>query len=1155
MTMPFIHLHVHTEYSLVDGICRIKPLVKQAADMKMPALAVTDLSNMFALVKFYKAARAVGIKPIIGVECFVMDDEQTETESFSRIVLLCQDVTGYHNLTSLVSRSYLEGQKHGQPTLQRTWISAQSEGLIALSCGRDGDIGRALSNNNLEEAERLLEQWKQVFPQRFYIEVTRTARADEEEYLHASVALAQRVQVPIVATNDVRFLSESDFEAHEARVCIGEGRVLDDPRRPKNYSNQQYLRSPEEMVELFSDLPEAIENTQLIAQRCNLELTLGENFLPEFPIPGGLSTDEYFIAQSREGLQTRLEFLKETDALHYDEAIYEERLQIELDVIVNMGFPGYFLIVADFISWSKHNGVPVGPGRGSGAGSLVAYSLGITDLDPIFHELLFERFLNPERVSMPDFDIDFCMEGRDRVIEYVSQRYGSDNYGTMAARGVVRDVSRVMGHPYGFADRLAKLIPFEIGMTLSQALEDEEELRKLYEDDDDVRSVIDLAKSLEGTARNAGKHAGGVVISPSVLTDFTPLYCEAGGGSLVTQLDKDDVESVGLVKFDFLGLRTLTIIDWAIKNVALMTGEVIDISRIANDDKQAFDLLKACNTTAVFQLESRGMKDLIKRLRPDCFEDIVALVALFRPGPLQSGMVDDFIDRKHGRARVEYPHPDLAPILKPTYGVILYQEQVMQIAQVLAGYTLGGADMLRRAMGKKKAEEMAKQREIFTKGALDRNVDEKVATYIFDLMEKFAGYGFNKSHSAAYALLSYQTAWLKAKYPAAFMAAVLSADMDNTDKVVTLVNECRERGLTILPPNVNQSDYKFTPRDDETIMYGLGAIKGVGEGAIENITEQRKDAGPYDDLSNLCVRCDMRKLNRRVLQALIQAGATDSLNQNRAALLTSLDSVLQLADQHEANTATGQDDMFGLMSEPVVPVQSDHQLQSTPVWTDEQRLKAEKEALGLYLTGHPIDRFEQDVNQITTHRINEVNVLVQSEPVNTKYNNTRTARVAGLISNIQMRNTRRGRMASIELDDKTGRLEITLFSEALEKFGQYLGKDNLIMVEGDLGVDHYSGNMRLTAKQIMTLDQARSQYVRYLMLNLDQTQVNQRFLQTLKETMQPYLPGRCPVQGFYVNDKASTPVPFGDDWRLNPSESLISSLQDLIGEENVSLVY
>ncbi|MCW8963498.1 MAG: DNA polymerase III subunit alpha [Gammaproteobacteria bacterium] len=1156
--MAFVHLHLHTEFSLVDGICRVKPLLKQAAELKMPALAVTDLSNMFAMVKFYKAARAAGVKPIIGVECLVRDDAQPDATS--RLVLLSQNIDGYHNLTRLVSQSYLEGQVHGQPTVTRAWVTQHADGLIALSGGPEGDIGRALVNENQAEAERLLAEWKDIFPQRFYLELIRTGRAAEEECLHASVHLAQQMDVPVVATNDVRFLNVTDYEAHEARVCIGEGRVLDDPRRPKNYSSQQYLRSAEEMEELFSDLPEAIENTQLIAQRCNLELKLGENFLPNFPIPGGLSTEEYFIAQSREGLQQRLTFLKETNALHEDESVYHERLQIELDVILNMGFPGYFLIVADFISWSKQNGVPVGPGRGSGAGSLVAYALGITDLDPIFHELLFERFLNPERVSMPDFDIDFCMEGRDRVIDYVSRRYGSDKvsqiitYGTMAARGVVRDVSRVMGHPYGFADRLAKLIPFEIGMTLTQALEDEEELRKLYNEDDDVRAVIDLAKSLEGTARNAGKHAGGVVISPSVLTDFTPLYCEEGGGNLVTQLDKDDVESVGLVKFDFLGLRTLTIIDWAISNVTLLTGEAIDISRIADDDVDAFNLLKACNTTAVFQLESRGMKDLIKRLQPDCFEDIVALVALFRPGPLQSGMVDDFIDRKHGRARVEYPHPDLEPILKPTYGVILYQEQVMQIAQVLAGYTLGGADMLRRAMGKKKPEEMAKQREIFTKGALTRDVDEKVATYIFDLMEKFAGYGFNKSHSAAYALLSYQTAWLKSKYPAAFMSAVLSADMDNTDKVVTLVNECREMGLEILPPNVNQSDYKFTPLDDKTIVYGLGAIKGVGEGAIENITDERKASGSYDDLSNLCIRCDMRKLNRRVLQALIQAGATDSLDVNRAALLANLDSVLQLADQHEKNNETGQDDMFGLMSEPVAPAPG--QLASNvPVWTDEQRLTAEKEALGLYLTGHPIDRFEEDVNQITTHRLNEINALVQAEPSNSKYNNTKTARVAGLISGIQMRNTRRGRMANIELDDKTGRLEITLFNEALESFGQYLGKDNLILVEGDLGVDHYSGNMRLTAKKIMTIEQARSQYARYLMLNLQQGQVNKNFLQTLMNTMQPYRPGRCPVQGFYMNDNATTPLPFGDDWRLNPAESLIDSLQNLIGNDNVRLIY
>ncbi|HFQ13977.1 MAG TPA: DNA polymerase III subunit alpha, partial [Gammaproteobacteria bacterium] len=753
MSASFVHLHLHTEYSLVDGLVRIKPLMKAVAAAGMPAVAMTDQSNLFAMVKFYSAAMAAGIKPVIGVDVWLHNaQEPTQPD---RLVLLCKNRDGYLNLSRLISRSYIEGQHLGRPMLQRDWLAGNSEGLIALSAGREGDVGRALLAGNRAAARQALAFWLELFPDSFYLELQRTGRENEEDYLHAAVELAGEMNVPVVASNDVRFLAADEFEAHEARVCINQGRELDDPRRPRDYSEQQYLRSAEEMAELFADIPEALENSLSIARRCNLELTLGKNYLPDYPVPEGMSIEEFLAAESRRGLEKRLARLFDTSAPDFAEKRrpYDERLQTELEVINGMGFPGYFLIVADFIRWAKEHGIPVGPGRGSGAGSLVAYALEITDLDPLAYDLLFERFLNPERVSMPDFDVDFCMEGRDRVIDYVAGHYGRDKvsqiitYGSMAAKAVVRDVGRVLGYPYGLVDGIAKLIPFEIGMTLDKALEQEDALRERYEKEEEVASLIDLARSLEGCARNAGKHAGGVVIAPTTLTDFTPLYCEQGGGNLVTQFDKNDVEAVGLVKFDFLGLRTLTIIDWAVQTINRQRQaageEPIDISAIPLDDKKSFDLLKACQTTAVFQLESRGMKDLIKRLQPDNFEDIVALVALFRPGPLQSGMVDDFINVKHGRKKPEYPHPDIVHILEPTYGVILYQEQVMQIAQVLAGYSLGGADLLRRAMGKKKPEEMAKQRSIFTEGALKRGVEEKTATYIFDLMEKFAGYGFN----------------------------------------------------------------------------------------------------------------------------------------------------------------------------------------------------------------------------------------------------------------------------------------------------------------------------------------------------------------------------------------------------------------------------
>ena len=823
--MPqFVHLRVHTEYSLVDGVVRVPQLMKAVAAAGMPAVALTDQSNLFAMVKFYSKAQKAGVKPLIGVDVLLHEaDERAEP---SRLTLLAQDYDGYRNMTRLVSRAYLEGQQRGVPMLEREWLDlASTAGVIALSGAREGDVGRALLGGREQDARDLLRHWLALFGDRYYLEIQRTGRPGEEEYIRGVLGLLQDTPAPVVATNDVRFLDPDDFEAHEARVCIRDGMQLNDPGRPRRYTEQQYLRSPSEMAGLFADLPEAIENSVEIARRCSIEVPLGKSFLPEFPVPEGMTTAGFLRTEAARGLGERLAAMDRVPALRFrplPREEYESRLGHELEVICQMGFEGYFLIVADFIRWARENEVPVGPGRGSGVGSLVAYVLGITDLDPLQHDLLFERFLNPERVSMPDFDIDFCMERRDRVIEYVARSYGRDKvsqiitFGTMAAKAVVRDVGRVLGHPYGFVDSIAKLIPFELGITLEDALGKEPELKRRYEEEDEVRDLIDLARSLEGLTRNAGTHAGGVVIAPSVLTDFSALFCEQGSSSVVTQFDKDDVEKIGLVKFDFLGLRTLTIIDWAVRNInkerAGRGEDPLDMTTLPLDDAATYRLLKSCRTTAVFQLESRGMKDLIRRLQPDCFDEIVALVALFRPGPLQSGMVEDFISRKHDRsgAKVDYLHPSLEAVLKPTYGVVLYQEQVMQIAQVLAGYTLGGADLLRRAMGKKKPEEMAKQRSIFLEGATARGVRAGQAAHIFDLMEKFAGYGFNKSHAAAYAVLSYQTAWLKVHYPAAFMAAVLSSDMDHTDKVVTFIDECSGIGLTVLPPDVNESVYQFT---------------------------------------------------------------------------------------------------------------------------------------------------------------------------------------------------------------------------------------------------------------------------------------------------------------------------------------------------------
>jgi len=1169
MEPTFIHLRVHSEFSLVDGIVRIKPLITAVRDANMPAVAVTDQSNLFSMVKFYRAAIAGGIKPIIGADCWLQNEQDVNQPN--RLLLLVQTSAGYRNLTRLISKTFQEGQHLGRPMLYQEWLHGNCDGLIALSGGRDGDVGRQLVSGHKEQARELLERWIDLFGDRYYLEVNRTGRPMDEDCLHASVELSIASGVPLVATNDVRFLKHEDFDSHEVRVCIHGGRTLDDPRRPKNYSPQQYLRSQEEMVELFSDLPEALANSVEIAKRCSLELTLGENYLPEFPVPEGMTVEQFTVQEAERGLNDRLQKILDQSDPEYAEKRkqYDERLKLELCVITQMGFPGYFLIVADFIRWARENDVPVGPGRGSGAGSLVAYVLRITDLDPIEHDLLFERFLNPERVSMPDFDVDFCMEGRDRVIEYVADTYGRDSvsqiitYGTMAAKAVVRDVGRVLGHPYGFVDRIAKLIPFEIGMTLAKAMEENEELNQAYKQEDGVSELIDMAMSLEGLSRNAGKHAGGVVIAPTVLTDFTPLYCEASGENLVTQFDKDDVEAVGLVKFDFLGLRTLTIVDWALKTINARRKEEgeteINITKINMDDKPAFDLLKSCRTTAVFQLESRGMKDLIKKLQPDSFDDITALVALFRPGPLQSGMVDDFINRKHGRQRVEYPHPALEPILNSTYGVILYQEQVMQIAQVLAGYTLGGADILRRAMGKKKPEEMAKQGEIFRKGAVDLGVEEDTASYIFDLMEKFAGYGFNKSHSAAYALVSYHTLWLKAHYPAAFMAAVLSADMDHTDKVVIMVDECNSMQLKVNPPHVNHSEYRFTINGSDTVIYGLGAIKGVGESAIESIIQERASNGIYQDLFQFCRRVDLRKANRRVLESLIRSGAMDELGTNRATLMSQLPLALKMAEQHHATQAAGQNDMFGMSDEVDIAVPDQIIPDPSEEWDEQQRLQGEKETLGLYLTGHPINRYLSEFSGVGISRISDLSLDDGSGFRGNGRGKKGGVRVmiAGLVISSSHRMTQRGRMGTVLLDDSSARMEVTLFSEAYEEFRELLTADKILVVTGNLNYDEYRGGLSIRADQVLEFEQARALNAKAVQLDTVGLNgaVNPELLNKVHGILNTYKGGNCSVRLRMVRADSHGIIEFGDDWKVTPTDELLRRLERLFDTDGVEMIY
>ncbi|HIF50112.1 MAG TPA: DNA polymerase III subunit alpha [Thiotrichaceae bacterium] len=1149
--MSFVHLHLHTEFSLIDGMMKIKPLAAKAAELSMPAIAVTEQHHTFSAVKFYRAMQSQGVKPLIGSEIKVVKNNLNEAFN---IILLCQHFEGYQNLSRLISKSYIEGQHRGIPFVQYKWLKENNEGLIVIDCADNGSLSNLFVQQDESKVEKEFEDWSSLFSNRYYLELQRIGAKGQNNHINQAINYSEKFNIPVVASNNARFINEDDFEAHEARVCIYQGYTLNDTRRPKQYTSQQYLRAVEEMQELFSDIPEALENTVKIAQRCNIEFCLGENFLPHFPVNENETEDQRLIDDAKIGLQKIID--DDEKITKENSSKYFSRLDIEIDVITKMGFSGYFLIVADFIRWAKENEIPVGPGRGSGAGSLVAYALDITELDPLEYDLLFERFLNPERVSLPDFDIDFCMDRRDEVIEYVAIKYGRDHvsqiitYGTMAAKAVIRDVGRVLGFPYGFVDQLAKLIPFDIGMTLDKAMDEEKELLRRYNSEEDVKSLFDLAKKLEGLSRNAGRHAGGLVIAPKPLSDYMPLYCEQGSHATVTQFDMGDVESIGLVKFDFLGLRTLTIIDWTLRDInrikKLQNEEEINIRKIPLDDSATYALIQRMDTTAVFQLESDGMKKLVSRLKPDVFDDLIALVALFRPGPLQSGMVDDFVERKHGRARVTYMHDELEPALKPTYGVILYQEQVMQIAQVLAGFTLGAADLLRRAMGKKKPEEMAKQRTIFVEGSVNRGVDERQAKMIFDLMEKFAGYGFNKSHSAAYALVAYQTAWLKAHYPAAFMAAVLSSDMDNTDKVVMLFEETRRMKIEVIPPSINASFYSFTVINEKSIQYGLGALKGVGAAAIDSLIEEREENGQYENLFDLCKRIDLRKANKRVLDALIKSGAMDSLGAGRSTLNENLIKATSLAEQHNKDIDSGQNDMFGLEAAP----SSSDKVDSSSVydvvkdWDDKQRVMYEKETLGFYLSGHPINRYKQELSHMTRKLFG-----IKKGDV----------KVAGYIMSIRKSGMREE--YDVKIDDNTSRKVVVVKSDDYEKYRHYLIKDHLIIVKGNArNDDYYEGGIKIMAESIFSIDDIRKpdnpfNLVSSLKLTLYESEMNNDMINNIKSILLKYKHDVSNVTVKYVKSDAVALVPFGKEWNVRISDDLIDELMNILDIKQVEIEY
>ena len=1169
MSANFVHLGVHSEYSLTDSLIRLQgvkrardddrlePLAKRAARLDFDAIALTDHSNLFGLVKFYKSVNSSGIKPVSGADVWIKGEPDSE------VTLLVQNETGYRNLTRLISASYMEHDGGVRPHVSKQQVFDLSDGLIVL-LGSRSELAEAFSTGDVALCSEKLEQWKSVFGDRLYLAVQRCGRPLDELYTQGCAALSKLHSIGLVATNDVRFLAREDFDAHEARVCVNQGRTIDDPRRSKDYTPEQYLKSSAEMCSLFADMPEAIANTVEIAKRCTFSIEFGVNHLPEFPLPDNADPDNYLRQQAVEGLRRRI---IEVPPVDYDEKIYADRLDYELGIIQSMGFAGYFLIVADFIQWGKENGVPVGPGRGSGAGSLVAYATGITDIDPIPFSLLFERFLNPERVSMPDFDIDFCIEGRDRVIEYVTQRYGKDRvsqiitYGSMAARAVIRDATRVLGKPHPVGDRIAKMVPAqpafktqaaEAGCSeLEHALNTIPEL-KAESKNEESTDIIELSLLLEGLTRGVGKHAGGVVIAPKALTEYAPLYKDADSEGAVTQFDMKDVESVGLVKFDFLGLRTLTIINGAVKLINHQrekTGEEpLNILSLPLDDVKVYEMFGQSETTAVFQMESAGIRRLSIDLKPSRFEDLVALVALFRPGPLNSGMAKDFIERKHGLQKITYPHPALETQLKETYGTIVYQEQVMGIARELAGYSLGGADLLRRAMGKKIASEMAQQRSIFVDGAKERGADEQVASQIFDLMEKFAEYGFNKSHSAAYALIAYQTSWLKAYYPAEFMCSVLSAEMLKTDSLVMMVAECERMGVEVLPPDVNESEFKFSVQNGK-IRYGLGAMRGVGEGAVEGLINARSESGKFRDLFDFCDRIDTRKANKRVLETLINGGALDCFKLNRPSLLSTLTRALSLAEQKANNEDAGQVDLFGLgapAGSPATITQSD----SLPDWDDLHRLSHERDALGFYLTGHPIETWRPVIQQIAGTTIGGVVSEIpapSADPDAPKVYSRKKSFIGAWVTDVR----RVGKRAAITLDDKTGQLTCFMSEDMWDKYRLQISKDQLLFVKGRVSPDEYSGGYQLRLDEIHTLDSIYQRYLERIVVSLEPSHGLDE-VEHLFSTFKNYrTTGGCAVSVTVDTGIEAGILDLPPEWRVQASDSCISRLKATLGSDRV----
>ena len=1150
----FVHLRLHSEFSVVDGTNRIDDAVQVAADDKQPALALTDLNNLFGTIKFYKQARSIGVKPLLGAEIYLESLTQ-DVNHLSKMILLVQSQQGYLNLCELLSRGWTQNVHKAVGVIKLAWLQELSQGLIALSGAQSGPVGQALVQGDLSRASELALQIAGIFPHRFYIELQRAGRADDEAHVVAAVQLASHLNLPVVATHPVQFTKPDDYEAHEARVCISEGEILGNQRRVRKFTREQYFKSSAQMLELFADIPSAVANTLEIAKRCNVSLVLGKPQLPDYPTPNGMAIDEYFRFSSHEGLKDRLAHLyPDATKREAERQRYEERLEFEINTILKMGFPGYFLIVGDFINWAKNNGCPVGPGRGSGAGSLVAYSLKITDLDPLQYNLLFERFLNPERVSMPDFDIDFCQTNRDRVIDYVKDKYGRNavsqivTFGTMAARAAIRDVGRVLDMSYTFCDGISKLIPNKPGqhITIDGAVKEVPMLAERLEKEEEVKTLLELAKKLEGMTRNVGMHAGGVLIAPGKLTDFCPLYQQPGSESAVSQFDKDDVEAAGLVKFDFLGLATLTILEIARQFIQTRHKgqENFAFDNIALDDSATYRLFQEGKTEAVFQFESRGMQGMLRDARPTRLEDLIALNALYRPGPMD--LIPSFVARKHGREKVEYPHPLVEGMLSETYGIMVYQEQVMQTAQILGGYSLGGADLLRRAMGKKKAEEMAEHREIFRKGAAGNNIPAHKADEIFDLMERFAGYGFNKSHAAAYSLLAYHTAWVKVHYTAEFFCANMTVEMDDTDKLKVLYEDAIKMGMAFEAPNINRGTYRFEPISDKTIRYGLGAIKGSGEQAIEAIVAARESGGAFTSVYDFARRVDRSRLNKRTVEALIKAGAFDCLDLNRASLLASVDRAFDFASASQANVNQG--GLFDMGDDTHGSSHQEPDLVNAMPWGVKERLTQEKTALGFYLSGHLFDEVDREVRSFVKTRIDD---LMDSRDAQL---------LTGIVSDMRVINGQRGRLAIFKLDDKSATIEATADEATMNTYRNILREDELVVVMGKVQNDRFSGGLRLSINQVWDLNQARCRFGKYLRVAVNGTvpdiaRIVREHPARVEASEQGNLVRGLGVRLQVLREGANAEIELGDNVKFFPTDAALASWMAQAHQGQSQIIY